>query len=448
MKYFFVLLLSATAFMATAQKTFDSAAYVNFYQDRWEKIDFNGFRADQPLPELTNADKILGLSKAWSEAKYNFANFDLIPSTNWDSLYQSFIPKVTATKSTYEYYRLLQSFYRHLIDGHTTIYMPYALMKQFNGLIDLDVRWIENKAIVTVNNTREKSITPGMELVEWNGQPLKTYIEKEVSPYLHYSTVQDSTERIYRYELLKGRSGDEVMLGFKTADGKMIKKKFRYETVENFWLRKPLLEFKVLNGNIGYLKINSFNDEKMVKIFDSIFNQVAATNALIIDVRDNGGGNGNNGFEILGCLTDKTFYTGKTMLRQYRPVGRSWGGIEVGHVGSDDWKPYKNKLYSKPVIVLTSGATYSAAEDFTATYKGMNRGKVIGEPTGGSTGQPVFFTLPGGGLGAVCSKRDYFSDGTEFVGVGIQPDIMVHPTVKGILAGRDEVLERAVKELR
>jgi hypothetical protein len=51
-------------------------------------------------------------------------------------------------------------------------------------------------------------------------------------------------------------------------------------------------------------------------------------------------------------------------------------------------------------------------------------------------------------MGRVCAKRDFFYDGTEFVGVGIQPDIVVHPTVKGVAAGKDEVLDAAVQYLQ
>jgi carboxyl-terminal processing protease len=72
----------------------------------------------------------------------------------------------------------------------------------------------------------------------------------------------------------------------------------------------------------------------------------------------------------------------------------------------------------------------------------------VGEPTGGSTGQPLMFNLPGGGLARVCTKRDTYPDGREFVGVGIQPQVLVRPTVEDFRAGRDTVLEAALELLR
>jgi C-terminal processing protease CtpA/Prc len=452
MKKFLALFATVLSLTAFAQKRFDSAAYASFNQNRWEKINFADLMKDTAsTAQLTPEEKITGLSKCWSEAKYNFANFDLVPQLAWDSLYTAYIPKVIAATTVVDYYHVLQNFYQHLRDGHTSVNLPFRYIKKRNGILPLEIRWIENKAIVVQNVSDKKeegAIKPGTEVVAWNGIPLQEYIQKTISPYLHFSTPQDSTDRIYRYELTPGEAGNTVTLTFKTPEGKSLTQVFTYKPVQRYWERLSLYTFEVLKGNIAYLQINSFNDENIVHVFDSLFASIAPTAALIIDVRNNGGGNGGNGFEILGCLTDKPFYTGKTMLRQYRPVGRSWGGIEMGRIEGDNWKPYKNKLYSKPVVVLTSAATYSAAEDFTATFKSMKRGVVIGEPSGGSTGQPVFFALPGGGIAAVCSKRDYFSDGTEFVGVGIQPDVVVHPTAKSIIAGKDDVLEAAVKYLQ
>lgn len=448
------LLLITTIFVnqiVFAQKTFDSIAYTKFYTDRWEKVNFEDFMAERPLKVLTAEEKIAGLSKAWAEVKYNFANFDLVPNLNWDSLYVAYIPKVTATTNVIDYYKVLQNFYQPLRDGHTGISFPGAYMKnEWNGALPIEVRWIKDKAIVVTNTSNkpgEKDIMSGAELVEWNGVPLQEHIKKNISPYLNFSTSQDSIARTYGFALTTGKAGSTVPLIFKTPEGKTLKQEMTYKAVERFWDRNPLVTFEILEGNIGYLQINSFNDEIVVNKFDSLFSSIAKTNALIIDVRKNGGGNGNNGFEILGSLTDKPFYPGKAVIREYKSVGRAWGQPESVEIESWDWKPYKNQLYTKPVIVLTSAATYSAAEDFTATFQSMERGIVIGEPTGGSTGQPVMFTLPGGGMGRVCAKRDMYADGKEFIGIGIMPDLLVRPTLKGIVAGRDDVLEAAVNYL-
>jgi C-terminal processing protease CtpA/Prc len=78
----------------------------------------------------------------------------------------------------------------------------------------------------------------------------------------------------------------------------------------------------------------------------------------------------------------------------------------------------------------------------------MKRGTIVGEPTGGSTGQPLMFKLPGGGAARVCTKRDTYPDGKDFVGVGVQPQVLVRPTIADFRAGRDTVLEAALDFLR
>jgi C-terminal processing protease CtpA/Prc len=72
---------------------------------------------------------------------------------------------------------------------------------------------------------------------------------------------------------------------------------------------------------------------------------------------------------------------------------------------------------------------------------------MIGTPTAGTTGQPLFFALPGGGQGVVCTVRATYPDGTEFVGIGIQPDIAAPITINDIKSGRDVAVETALREL-
>ena len=73
---------------------------------------------------------------------------------------------------------------------------------------------------------------------------------------------------------------------------------------------------------------------------------------------------------------------------------------------------------------------------------------LIGEVTGGSTGNSIMWDLPYGGTLRICSKKDTYPDGREFVGYGIKPDIESHLTVDDFRKGSDTVLETALDFLK
>jgi C-terminal processing protease CtpA/Prc len=72
---------------------------------------------------------------------------------------------------------------------------------------------------------------------------------------------------------------------------------------------------------------------------------------------------------------------------------------------------------------------------------------IVGEPTCGSTGQPLQFSIYGA-VARVCTKWDRFPDGTEFVGNGVAPDVKAARTKRDVAIGRDAVLESALKLAR
>ena len=72
----------------------------------------------------------------------------------------------------------------------------------------------------------------------------------------------------------------------------------------------------------------------------------------------------------------------------------------------------------------------------------------IGEPTFGSTGQPLFFDLPGGGSARICTKKDTYPDGHEFVGYGITPDIEITKNLIDFIENNDPALEKAIAYLK
>lgn len=179
--------------------------------------------------ELSEDERIAGLSKLWSEAKYNFAWFAHVPDLDWDALYFEFLPKVRQAKNTLEYYRLLQRFCAKLHDGHTSVYPPQELSDELNAAPALDTQLVE--AAVLVMRVLDKKleadgVKPGLEIVSVDGVPVKQYAAERVAPYQSASTPQNLDSLTYGIALLSGAAGSTVELALRDADGKVFTKKF------------------------------------------------------------------------------------------------------------------------------------------------------------------------------------------------------------------------------
>lgn len=455
MKHNFFLFALLASLFTFAQPKLDTLAYQKFQNQRFPRVNFDDITADSEnskvITHLTLEEKIQALSTVWHEAKFNFANFDLIPHVAWDSLYRAYLPKVIATDHIMDTYAVLMQFNQHLRDGHTRILPPfYHFKKQKLNHVPIHFKQIDGKTVVYQVASKDRvyrDIKTGMVLEKIDDVPVQDYIRKNISPTLHFSTTQDSIGRIYHYELLNGAENTAVILDFKTHKGKSMRRVFNRSPYD--WNIKTPVTYQILPGNIGHLTINSFANEDTFTEFKKHFPDILNTSALIIDIRHNGGGNGHWGHEIIGYLTKDPFYPSMTLMNSYHPVHRAWGGDAIqSEKTSYDWEPYHTETYTKPVVVLISDLTYSAAEDFSSAFKMAQRGSLIGTATGGSTGQPLAYQLPGGGVGFVCTKRDAMLDGTEFVGIGIQPDVEVKLTLEGLQKGEDEVLNAAVKYLK
>jgi len=111
------------------------------------------------------------------------------------------------------------------------------------------------------------------------------------------------------------------------------------------------------------------------------------------------------------------------------------------------FKPSNQKI-SIPTALLIGHKTFSAAEDFLIFADNQKHMIKIGENSHGSTGEPLMFELPGGGFALVCTKKNTYPDGREFVGIGVKPDIEVKPTLNDFIQNNDPVLNRALNYLK
>jgi len=156
-----------------------------------------------------------------------------------------------------------------------------------------------------------------------------------------------------------------------------------------------------------------------------------------------------NGWKILAHLSSSPVpdtmsrYRENPLYDQFGGKSIRWRQLEPG------WPmPVPSQIFTGPVVMLIDARTFSAGEDTAAAFKLMKRGKIVGTPDGGSTGQPLMFDLPGGGTARICVKRDSYPDGTDFVGVGVLPDVRVAPTIDDVRRGRDAALTAALAAMR
>ena len=101
--------------------------------------------------------------------------------------------------------------------------------------------------------------------------------------------------------------------------------------------------------------------------------------------------------------------------------------------------------YGGKVVILVDEVSQSSAEYTTMAFRASPRAKVVGSTTAGADGNTSPIPLPGGLRSMISGIGVFYPDKRPTQRIGILPDVEVRPTVEGIRAGRDEVLEQALR---
>lgn len=374
----------------------------------------------------------LALARLWAGVKSNFVFYSRMKA-DWDSLYVATLPQMLAAKDREECRRVMQRMIAHCNDGHT--FVQGNISKPATPLL---LKMLEDRAYVDDVQSQvlvDMGIRRGMELTHINGIPVKEYGKKNVMPYAAASTNQWRNRITFEsYDLLRCAVGEGLRLDF-VHDGR--KKSVKYvggSAPFDLLKQKPVISFTEIKKGIGLLTIRDFWRSNIREEFDKAFESISKTKALIVDIRGNGGGNSGNSEYILRHLTDKQIVSSSWKSPMYIPAFASWGReLEEYSSKGNVINPIVGKeAYTRPIVLLVDAGTFSAAEDFAVMFMGIRRGEVLGTPTGGSTGNGVRVTLfeDDGSFANICSKHDTAPDGTEFVGYGIRPTIVVGETYK------------------
>ncbi len=404
-----------------------------------------------------------------------------------------------------DYWRRIAAAVARFGDGHTSAMLPYESLNEYleagGPLLPVDLTLEDRRAYVARDYLAEPALPAGTEVTAINGVPVTALVD-DLLPL--FSAERLSTRLVWLQNNLRtifpllygwgetftldtiGSDGTRHRIACAGAPLDTLRARSQRRTGAPAAPRPPAWAFRRIGEDrIGYLDFRSFSDPAgfnrfLEETFTGI--QQQPIEALIIDLRQNGGGNSMLGDALLGYLTDRPFAQVARMdVKMSRPIkayyktmapwwvrwvpgwffglfnsqARLLYGARDGEIVTfeqDPVAPEPNPLrYAGPVYVLVGARTFSSATMFAATVKDYGFGILVGDETGGLAshfGDVYTFFLPATRLGIGVSHKRFLRPSGVDDGRGVLPDVEVIATPADLEAGRDPVLETTLRLIR
>jgi hypothetical protein len=197
------------------------------------------------------------------------------------------------------------------------------------------------------------------------------------------------------------------------------------------------VRFGYVAPTVGYVRIPSFEGSGWDGDMDVALRQLPNAHALIIDVRDNSGGDYNLAADIASRFTDSR--------RVYGYIRRRNGPSHSDFTADvpETIEP-KGTHFAGSVYVLANRHAFSSAEDFVLAMRAIPTATIVGDTTGGASGGPITRELPNGWSFQLSEWIEYTPEHAVFDGVGLAPDIVVKATAADYARSVDAALVRAI----
>lgn len=183
---------------------------------------------------------------------------------------------------------------------------------------------------------------------------------------------------------------------------------------------------RLSGGRLGYVHLESMDDASFRRVYAKLLGEYKGKEGVVIDTRWNGGGRLHEDIEVL--------FSGEKYLQQ------SVHGVKTSEMPSRRW--------NKPSIMLMGEANYSNAHGTPWVYKHKNLGKLVGMPVPGTMTSVNWVRMQDPQLVFGIPVTGYLTaEGNYLENSQLEPDIKIANSPEQLAAGRDEQLERAVKEL-
>ncbi len=384
--------------------------------------------------------RLLALFRYWNIVQYFFPYKHLI-GEDWNGVLQEFIPKFLDAKNTSQYVLACLELIARIHDTHATIdgfnYYLYNYIGPFR--VPVQAKMISDKLVITGMYGEPviigEKVRIGDVITKINGERTDELIRKNL--YLIPASNDETQLRDIPAFILRGQT-QQFTLEIE-RDGKhfesavMAVPVYRLDTKLDYDPYPGDSSYKILKGNIGYLYPAKYRDVQ----FDNIKKTFSGTKGMIIDMR---------------CYpSDFMVFSFGSYLKPASSPFSKFTMPDLDMPGSFRFEALNNNgggspgYYKKPVVIIVNALTQSSAEYTTMAFQSAPHVKVIGSMTAGADGDICRFDLPGGISTRFSGLGVYYPDGVETQRKGVKIDLIIHPTIKGITEGRDELLDKAIE---
>lgn len=349
-------------------------------------------------------------------------NYSLYQSKglNMDSIHSSLVKRIENPDiDKFEFGNILREFFGALNAGHASVYLR-DYTAGYSPVFIEDRIFVDNpNEYLKANGFNDKDEIIGIDgvaIADWLDEnekftPASTDGARRLMTAL--KAFRSWSDTIVRYEVIRDADTLEIKLPLK-----------KYDLLPPMQENTDIVEWKIINDSIGYINITSMMDP-VTDEFVKAYNSVSSLPYLIVDIRNNGGGNSGNGIDIAEYL-----------IRNPQPHC-----VDPKRVMEPQPNAYNGQIY-----LLIDTYTFSAAESFALDIKESNNAILIGSATAGDTGNcPKAFNTSGGIYFRIPTRKPAVSPkGFPMEGTGIRPDYEVIRTVSDFMDNHDTVLDFAV----
>ncbi|HEU4932112.1 MAG TPA: S41 family peptidase, partial [Pyrinomonadaceae bacterium] len=402
--------------------------------------------ADMVFPNVEY--RLLALFRYYNVINYFFPYKHLI-GDSWNTVLTRYIPKFEANKDALDYQLTVRELVTEMRDSHGVLRNANAAAEKLGSFFPPVVcGYREGQSVITKVLDDKLPVKVGDVILGVDGEPVEKRREF-LARYTAASTEQ-SLMRNVNGRLLFGPKDSVLKVKVRGASGEvrdveLIRSlSFAVDPKLVSILERSTPVMQVLPSGFGYVDL----DRLQVGEIDKMFETIKGTPAVILDMR--GYPNG-TAWSIAPRLTNK----GNVVAALFsRPLleATSLADSELAETPNYSFSQRlpdgPGDVYRGKVVVLINEDAISQAEHSCMMFEAATDVTFIGTPTAGANGDITYMVLPGNLTVSFSGHDVRHADGRQLQRVGIQPTIKVSPTIRGLIDGRDEILEEAVRFLQ